>query len=312
MWWDRIVSGDQLVMPRPQVMDRGVLLPDGARIRTLQSGPAAASAEDTVVLLHSAIGHAGQFRHQLVGLADAGLRVIAYDRRGFGATVEPDHTPAQYRAPTPVDDLAELLDAEVPAGRVHIVGAAAGGRVVVDFATAHPHRVATVTLVSSLAGLAETLYPRGLDKLLPPEFLALPPYLRELGPVYRGEDPEGVEEWIRVLAEVDHRRRGPARGVSARTSGGVSELAALAAGRSRLGTTECGHQPVGVLLVTGDADPYVTPEAYARLASAIPQASLTVITGAGHSPYWERPSCFNEVLLACLEVHHGSWKESLA
>jgi len=293
-------------------MDRGVLLADGARVRTLQSGPGTAAAEDTVVLLHSAIGHAGQFRHQLVGLAEAGLRVIAYDRRGFGATVEPVHTSAGGCAPTPVDDLAELLGAEVPAGRVHLVGAAAGGRVVVDFATTHPQRVATVTLVSSLAGLAETLYPRGLDKLLPPEFLALPPYLRELGPVYRGEDPDGVEEWIRVLAEVDHRRRGPARGVSARTNGGVSELAALAAGRPPAEATGGGHRPVGVLLVTGDADPYVTPEAYSRLASVIPQASLTVITGAGHSPYWERPSCFNEVLLTRLDARHGTRKEPLA
>lgn len=291
--------------------ERMVPLADGVRIRTLQSGTEAA-AEDTVVLLHSAIGHAGQFRHQFLGLAEADIRVIAYDRRGFGATMEPEAEPAAGTGSRAVDDLGELLEAEVASGRVHLVGVAAGGRVATEFTAAHPDRVASLTLVSALAGFADMLYPGGIHRLLPPEFLALPPYLRELGPVYRGEDPEGVEEWIRVLAEVDGRRRGPSKGVAARTTVGVADLAAMAAGRFGVGATGDAVRPIGITLVTGDADPYVTPEAYARLAAAVPGASLTVVAGAGHSPYWERPLCFNEVLLSRVEAHSSVRKGSLA
>jgi pimeloyl-ACP methyl ester carboxylesterase len=306
------VSGDQLVMARRQVAERMVPLADGARIRTLQSGAEAAPAEDTVVLLHSAIGHAGQFRHQLLGLAEPEMRVIAYDRRGFGATTEPGAESVARTGPVAVDDLGELLDAEVASGRVHLVGAAAGGRVATEFAAAHPDRVASLTLVSALAGFADMLYPRGIHRLLPPEFLALPPYLRELGPVYRGEEPEGVEEWIRVLAEVDGRRRGPSKGVAARTTVGVADLAAMAAGRFGVGATDGATRPIGISLITGDADPYVTPEAYARLAAAVPGASLTVVAGSGHSPYWERPRYFNEVLLSRFNAHSSARKGPLA
>lgn len=281
-------------------------LADGATIRTLTCRPASGSTghrdggrlHGAIVLLHSGVGHAEMFRHQFVPLADRGWTVLAYDRRGFGGTTGQPSPPNAgiSSAPTPADDLAEVLEMAFPGDPVHLVGAAAGGRTAAEFALTHPGRAASLTLACSLAGLTADLYPGGTAHLLPPELLALPEYLRELGPTYRSEDPAGVEIWISLL---EHGREGHLRsdaGPPAESSIRVQDLAALATG-----TLDApGSRALPIRLLTGDADPYVTSAAYRRLAGRLPGSRHQTIPGAGHSPYWENPEAFNRALIAGL------------
>jgi 2-succinyl-6-hydroxy-2,4-cyclohexadiene-1-carboxylate synthase len=74
-----------------------------------------------------------------------GLPLIAYDRRGYGAS-QPDDADAEYRH---ADDLAALLDA-LGLPRAHIVGMSEGGAVATSFALDHPDRVGKLMLVSPL------------------------------------------------------------------------------------------------------------------------------------------------------------------
>lgn len=292
-----------------RIESRSVTLADGAGIRTLTCRPAPGSTDDglpfgAIVLLHSGVGHAAMFRHQFIPLADRGWTVLAYDRRGFGGTTVPVRTsgsgtanapaaPAPDAMSDPVADLAELLDLTLPAGPVHLVGAAAGGRTAAEFALAHAARVASLTLASSLAGLTADLYPGGTARLLPPELLALPEYLRELGPTYRGEDPAGVEAWIRLLEKGRKGYQRSAPGPPAVSSVRAQALAALAAGT----TGRPGGRSLPIRLITGDSDPYVTPAAYRRLSELLPRSRHQTIPGAGHSPYWENPAAFNRAVL---------------
>lgn len=266
----------------------------------------------TLVFLHSAVGNLGTFKHQLTWFAERGYRALAYDRRGHGSTPSGRHG---LKRATPENDLLLLLEAQGISNPVHLVGAAAGGRLAADFALAHPHRVASLTLVCSMAGVAADIYPEGTSTLLPPEFLALPPYLRELGPVYRGDNPAGTQAWRDLVeqsvpenivsdpakwvaksiptAAGDHQPRTPQSPAPAPR--GLRGLAWL---QEPGGATEHG---VPLHLITGDADPYTTPSAYARLAQALPGAAFEVVPGSGHSPYWERPDAFNTMVL-----HHVS------
>lgn len=289
-----------------RIESRSVTLADGAGIQTLICRPAPGATDDglpggAIVLLHSGVGHAEMFRHQFIPLADRGWTVLAYDRRGFGGTTVPARTsgsgtPEAPVAPDsdamsdPVADLAELLDLTLPAGPVHLVGAAAGGRTAAEFAIAHTARTASLTLASSLAGLTADLYPGGTARLLPPELLALPEYLRELGPTYRGEDPAGVEAWIRLLKQGREGSQRSTSGPPAASSVRVQALAALAAGTP-------GGRSVPIRLIAGDSDPYVTPAAYGRLAELLPHSRHQTIPGSGHSPYWENPAAFNRAVL---------------
>lgn len=276
-----------------RIEPRFVTLADGAEIWTLTCRPASAADDNphrgTIVLLHSGVGHAEMFRHQFVPWADRGWTVLAYDRRGFGGTLDAPDAPT----PDPVADLAELLELTLLSEPVHLVGAAAGGRTAAEFALAHAARVASLTLASSLAGLTADLYPGGTARLLPPELLALPEYLRELGPTYRGEDPAGVEAWIRLLEKGRKGYQRSAPGPLAVSSVRAQALAALAAGT----TGRPGGRSLPIRLITGDSDPYVTPAAYRRLSELLPRSRHQTIPGAGHSPYWENPAAFNRAVL---------------
>ncbi|MDK1361705.1 alpha/beta hydrolase [Arthrobacter sp. zg-Y1219] len=273
----------------------------------MDTGERGAESAGTAIFLHSGVGHSRTFRHQIDPMVARGFRFLAYDRPGCG------NSPLAEPGSAPPEDsglLRLLLSARGVDQPVHLVGAAAGGRTAVEYALAHPDGVASLTLVCSLAGIAEVLYPAGTSTLLPPEFLALPAYLRELGPVYRGENPTGTADWRSLIADrgraeaagpaggrraVPEHIALPARAEGFRRAGGakirLSDLAVLA----RSGGPE--GKGVSVHLIAGGADPYVTPPAYRRLAAGVPGATLRVIAEAGHSPYWECPVQFNEALL---------------
>ena len=49
-------------------------------------------------------------------------------------------------------------------------------------------------------------------------------------------------------------------------------------------------------MITGDGDRLIPPELSTQIAEGIPQASLTVLTGAGHLTNIEAPERFTELL----------------
>jgi pimeloyl-ACP methyl ester carboxylesterase len=76
-----------------------------------------------VVLIHGWPVHADSWEYQALYLADAGFRVIAYDRRGFGRSGQPW---TGYDYDTLTDDLAQVLQ-ETGAEDATIVGFSMGG-----------------------------------------------------------------------------------------------------------------------------------------------------------------------------------------
>lgn len=62
---------------------------------------------------------------------------------------------------------------------------------------------------------------------------------------------------------------------------------------------------LGVLLVVGDADELCPPGAMRLVADRIPGANLQVIADAGHSPYFERPEKWAEIVGPFLRRHQG-------
>jgi 3-oxoadipate enol-lactonase len=74
-------------------------------------------------------------------------RVLSVDPRGSGLSDTPDHP---YTAATAAADVAAVLDA-AGVERAHLVGQSMGGMIAQDFALAAPHRVRSLTLVSTYA-----------------------------------------------------------------------------------------------------------------------------------------------------------------
>ncbi len=100
-----------------------------------------------VVLIHGWPLDADMWEYQAVPLASQGLRVIAYDRRGFGRSGQPW---TGYDYDTLADDLASVMDALDLHGAT-LVGFSMGGGEVARYLSRHgTGRVAKAALVSAV------------------------------------------------------------------------------------------------------------------------------------------------------------------
>jgi len=233
-----------------------------------------------VILMHAATHSAAGWVYQQPVLASAGYRVIAYSRRGYFRSDPGDPNDPGYAT----DDLDNLIQ-HLGLGPVDLVAAAHGGFFALDFAIAHPAKVRGLTIVSSLMGIDEPDYKAVNDRLRPPFFAALPHEFQELSPSYRAGDPDGVAAWL----ELQHQAMpGP------RIYPKVKQPLTWA----RLETIT---QPT--LLLTGESDLYTPPALLRMQARHMPHARTATIAEAGHSPYWEQPTRFNELLLEFLAGH---------
>jgi pimeloyl-ACP methyl ester carboxylesterase len=107
-----------------------------------------AVAAEPVVFVHGNLSDASVWREQLA-LLPGGFRGIAPDLRGFGLS-EPATIDATRGLRDFADDLAALLDT-LGLDTVHLAGHSTGGGVIMDFATAWPDRVRTLTLVAPVS-----------------------------------------------------------------------------------------------------------------------------------------------------------------
>lgn len=115
-----------------------------------------------IVLLHGWPLSHEMWEYQVNSLVDAGFRVIAYDRRGFGKSSKPY---SGYDYDTLTDDLKQLLD-ELNLEDIVLVGfSMGGGEVVRYFSRYGGQRVSKAILISSVAPylLKTDSNPEGVD-----------------------------------------------------------------------------------------------------------------------------------------------------
>jgi len=124
-------------------------------------------------------------------------------------------------------------------------------------------------------------------RLRPPEFLAMPPEVREVSPSYRAENPDGTRRWV----ELEHSSRPPGPPAAAQPLKNTITF-------SRLETIA-----VPTLLLTGDADLYAPPPVLKLFAARIKHAESVIVPEAGHSTYWEQPDVFNRAVLNFIRKH---------
>jgi non-heme chloroperoxidase len=101
-----------------------------------------------VILIHGWPLSADSWDTQGIALAEAGFRVIAYDRRGFGRSSQPW---SGYDYDTLSDDLAEVMEATGATSDVSLVGFSMGGGEIARYMSRHGGKgVASAALISSV------------------------------------------------------------------------------------------------------------------------------------------------------------------
>lgn len=235
-----------------------------------------------VILLHAASGTTDCWVHQLPTFTAAGYRCISYDRRTWGRSRPTDSGPQPGFAG---DDLHALLQA-LGLERVHLVGTAAGAIPALDYTLSHPERVISLVMANTIGGVQETDYLALQHGLRPPQIQDLPVELRELGPSYRGRDPEGAARWL----EIDRASRpfGPIPTQPLREPITYQRLA--------------GIQPP-VMVLSGEADLLSPPALMRLLSDHIPTSRFVSLPDAGHAGFWERPHVWNGLVLEFLAQH---------
>lgn len=232
-----------------------------------------------IILLHPATGSKNIWAYQRGVFSAAGYRVIGYSRRGHaGSERGPDGSTVSAS-----DDLAAMVD-QLGIDRFHLLGSAAGGFVVPDFAISHPGRLLSMTIACSQGGGTEPAYREAIRRISAPGFSEMPASFRELGPSYRAMNPEGVAVWeaLEHASKEGTRIRQPVRN--------NLNWAALSQIQTR------------ALVFTGSADLYLPPALMLEYASHLPNVQTAIISEAGHSAYWEQSEAFNRLVLDFIQA----------
>lgn len=242
---------------------------------------------DVLVLNNGVIASARSWVYQLPALTEH-FRVLLYDMRGQGqsqkwAPGDPDYTWA-----THADDLAALMDA-LDIDSAHIGGISYGGELTLQFALRHPTRCQRLIVADAVSHVE--------------------PHLKAI-----------IEAWILAAQTGDHAlfyrstwfwNFSPSffeqqydfllSRIDAAQALDLPSVIQLCACFNALDiTAELGAITHPTCVIVGEQDILKPPHYAEIIASAIPEAELHLIPGAGHATFWETPATFNSIALGFL------------
>jgi non-heme chloroperoxidase len=249
-----------------------------------------------VVLIHGWPLSGASWEKQTAALLDAGHRVIAYDRRGFGRSSKPG---IGYDYDTFAADLDKLLK-KLDLKKVALVGFSMGsGEVTRYIAKYGTKRVRKAVLIGTLGPyLVKTAdNPEGVD----------PKVFEDIKAALRKDRPAFLMEFLKNFYNYD-------------VTGGklVSERVLednwnVAAGASSIGTVACvdcwiedfrknlPKNTVPTLILHGDADRILPPDATSRRqAKMIKNVTFVELAGGPHGVLWTHADQINSELVKFL------------
>ena len=247
-----------------------------------------------VVLIHGWPLDHTMWEHQAIGLAKSGVRVIAYDRRGFGRSSRPWHG---YDYDTLAADLNALLT-ELDLQHVTLVGFSMGGGEIARYiGTYGDARIARVAFVSAVPpfllktdnnsdGVPQSVFNGMQEGIRKDRF----DFLQSFGKAFYGVGmishpvSQGVLDWNFTVTSL----AAPNATHDCVTAFSATDFRA-----------DLAKIKVPTLVIHGDQDATVPFEVSGeRTAKAIPQAELKVYKGAPHGLFFTDADQLTADLLA--------------
>jgi pimeloyl-ACP methyl ester carboxylesterase len=148
-----------------------------------------------IVLLHANTGTSVSWETQATAFAREGYRVIAFDRRGWGKSMA---YPATGPQPGSVAADLDALVSHLKLEKFHLIGVAGGGFASLDYAAWRPERLRSLVVAASTGQFAEQEMRDITARVEIPELRKQAAVYREVGPSYRGVNPDGTKRWIEI------------------------------------------------------------------------------------------------------------------
>lgn len=227
------------------------------------------------------------WRHQVATLS--GWRRIAPDLRGMGTSEAPA---SGYSMAAYADDMIRLLD-RLRVQKAVIAGHSMGGYIAFEILRRYRDRVAGLILCDTRADADSPDGAKKRDEMMQlAQAQGAPAIADRMVPVLLGTSTQQTQPQV-VQQVRDMITQTPVPGI----------VGALKAMKERPDSTPIlGSIDVRTLVVVGQDDA-ITPPAVARaLTSAIPDAAMTTIAGAGHIAPLEAPTAVSRVIAEFLEA----------
>lgn len=237
-----------------------------------------------VVFAHGRGGNAASWWRQVPHFARR-FKAIPYDQRTFGRSAGGGDRFTQRQM---ADDLIAILDAE-GIERAALVTQSMGGWSGLGAALWHPQRVICLVLTSTIGGLFPQAARPQLEELLQGRIAGASSPLKALAPDYPAREPE--------LALLFGQIHGLNINFDARN------MLALLDAANGIPEEDLQGYATPTLVISAENDQIFPPPTLKAVAEAIPGAELESFPGAGHSPYWEDPERYNDIVERYLDRH---------
>jgi pimeloyl-ACP methyl ester carboxylesterase len=235
-----------------------------------------------VVLLHANTGTSLSWEPQTTAFVREGYRVIAFDRRGWGKSMADSTTgPQPGSVAGDLDALADHLKLD----KFHLVGVAGGGFVALDYAAWRPERLRSLVAAATTGQFAEQEMRDFTARVEIPEIRKQAAVYREVGPSYRGGNPEGTKRWMEID---EHAQQAGAPAQAMRTPNTFAKLT---------------NVTMPVLVLAADADLLAPPALMRTWAAHLKSYEWATVPDSGHAISWEHPDVFNEKVLGFIKKH---------
>jgi pimeloyl-ACP methyl ester carboxylesterase len=229
-------------------------------------------------------------------LADEGYRVIRFDNRDTGLSThldslgQPDWeklapfvkkcdpAPLPYTLLDMARDVIGLMDG-LNIEKAHLVGASMGGAIAQLIAINYPMRVLTLTTISASSGDPNLPEPTSLARQTmstpPPATTDKEEQIRYLVNAYRALGSIDSDASLRERASLHIDR-------AWYPDGTARQIAAIMIADNCDRSSELEKIQVPAIVIHGDVDPLVSPEAANQIAGAINGSALYIMNGMGH------------------------------
>jgi len=252
---------------------------EGNKIRYLESG----DSKNNLVLVHGLGASAERWNNVIPDLAKH-YHVIVPDLIGYGYSDKPivDYTPDFF-----LSFLGKFFDA-LGIKRPNVIGSSLGGQIVAEYASANPHNIEKLVLVSPAGAMKQST--PALDAYI---MAALYPNVQSAKNAFELMESSGKEVDDVIVQGFIERMQLPNAKLAFMST-------VLGLKNSEIITPRLHMIQSPTLLIWGSKDPVIPINHAEQFVSYIKDCQFHIMDGCGHTPYVQEPKTFSSLVLKFL------------